>query len=339
MLSMPYKRNGEEHVVDPRGAAHLDCFWSGWSGVRSGVVSRPLWCSRGLTCIASRNHRTDATVVSFFGSRAGHVLAGICARACNSSPVHRIVKFRSLAPILVRWVATLRSTSITLWFNVMLQHCRIPNLVFRVSLVRWTHFHTLFLYSRSSWLQPCEPRRTLYVHGHRLFVPGGPQHQVLGSRARRHGGILRHDVSCVCQRREHCGGEHRVSRLGRHAVSQSDAHCTCVHVPLSALSIDPSRRLSFASSSALSHPFRAHQVAEVARTRAAWPAASSARVDVDVAVPPWRAREAAKQPPSDEKRRPRGRGAPLPYRATWKAKVTWDPRGRGGSSVVKVESS
>mmetsp|Transcript_1003 Transcript_1003/g.6282 ORF Transcript_1003/g.6282 Transcript_1003/m.6282 type:complete len:300 (+) Transcript_1003:2010-2909(+) len=224
MLSMPYKRNGEEHVVDPRGAAHLDCFWSGWSGVRSGVVSRPLWCSRGLTCIASRNHRTDATVVSFFGSRAGHVLAGICARACNSSPVHRIVKFRSLAPILVRWVATLRSTSITLWFNVMLQHCRIPNLVFRVSLVRWTHFHTLFLYSRSSWLQPCEPRRTLYVHGHRLFVPGGPQHQVLGSRARRHGGILRHDVSCVCQRREHCGGEHRVSRLGRHAVSQSDAH-------------------------------------------------------------------------------------------------------------------
>lgn len=135
-----------------------------------------------------------------------------------------------------------RSTSITLWLIVPLQHCRFPTLVFGASPVRWAALHSSsFACSRS--LQLCEARRTWHVRGLRLVVDGRSSHPVRGSRACRHGGILRHDVSCVCQGREHCGGEHRVSRLGRHAVAQSDAHCTCVRVSLSALCMDASRHL------------------------------------------------------------------------------------------------
>ena len=224
------------------------------------------------------------------------------------------------------------STSITMWHVLFRSPAAFPPLFWCM----FHAFHSLALYflRLQPFIAAVQGKWTWHDRELGLFVVVGSPHQVRGSGSCRHGGILRHDVSRVCQCREHRGGEHCVSRLGRHAVSQSDAHCTCVHVSSSASSIDASFHLS-------SHPFRAHQVEGVARTPAAWPAASSAHVDGDVADPPWRARAHVQQQHETNAERD-GHEDAFPrfsYDATWKGKVTWVHVAGEGSPVVAVESS
>lgn len=252
--------------------------------------------------------------------------------ACNSSPLHRVwngVLCLALLSLGSQCVGA-RPLQRAMSFFAVLQE---SHPCFRC-MFHLLHSLALYFLRLQPFIAAVQGKWTWHDRRLGLFVVGGSSHQVLGSGSCRHGGILRHDVSCVCQCREHCGGEHCISRLGRHAVSQSDAHCTCVHVSSSASSIDASFHLP-------SHPLRAHQVEGVARTRAAWPAASSARVDGDVADPPWRARAHVQQQHETSAEREGHEDAfpRFPYDATWKGKVTWVHVAGEGSPVVAVVKS